>query len=237
MKKRIIAVAITVIMICSGLSSMSQTADNTLTANDKKQGWKLLFDGAGTKGWRPYNNAASDGWLVKNGELVNKKDDVKNRTDLITADQYDDFEFSIDWKLEKGANSGIVYRCLETKGASYETGPEYQLIDDNGYYHALEDWQKSGSNYAMHPPKKLVAKPVGEWNTTRIVVKGAHVQHWLNNELVVEYDFWTPEWVELKTKGKWKDTKDYGLAKKGYIALQDHGGGISFKNIKIRKPE
>jgi hypothetical protein len=213
----------------------AQTKDNTLTTNEKNQGWKLLFNGVDTKGWRPYKNAPSDGWEVINGELVNKKAGVKNRADLITIDKYDDFEFSVDWKVEKGANSGIVYRCVEGKGPSYESGPEYQLIDDNGYEHKLEDWQKSGSNYAMHPPSKLTTKPVGEYNTTRIVVKGAHVEHWLNNEKVVEYDFWTPEWQELKTKGKWKDAKDYGLAKTGYIALQDHGGGISFKNIKIRK--
>ena len=109
------------------------------------------------------------------------------------------------------------------------------LIDDLGYPHKLNETQYSGSNYDMHPPGKHTAKPAGEWNTTKIVVKGAHVEHWLNGEKVVDYEFWTPEWQALKEKSKWKDAKDYGMAKQGHLALQDHGGGVWFKNLKVRK--
>lgn len=212
-----------------------QDNSNTLTEEEKKAGWILLFNGHNTQGWRAYNNKPYDSWEVINGQLHCKEKEVKQRADLITTDQYDNFELSIDWKVGKGANSGIIYRAQETSGPSHETGPEYQLIDDEGYPQKLEAWQHSGADYAMYPPNQVAAKPAGEYNHTLVRVKGAHVEHWLNGKKVVEYEFWTPGWQELKEKGKWKDAKAYGLAKKGYIALQDHGGGIWFRNIKLRK--
>lgn len=213
----------------------AQEKDNTLTDAEKKSGWQLLFDGKTTKGWRMYQNVPADGWAVVNGELISKKDGVTKRADLITAEQYDNFELAFDWKVDKGANSGVIYRALESDRPSFESGPEYQLIDDNGYPEKLEDWQKSGADYAMHPPSTLAARPAGEYNRTKIVVNGSHVEHWLNGVKVVDFELWTPEWQQLKEKGKWKDARNYAMAKKGYIALQDHGGGVRFKNIKLRK--
>jgi len=210
-------------------------ADNTLTESEKKGGWKLLFDGKTINGWRTFKNNEQDSWEVINGQMHTKKEGSSKHVDLITKDQYKDFELTVDWKVEKGANSGIIYHTLETHDASYETGPEYQLIDDNGYEDKLENWQKSGADYAMHPPSSLAAKPAGEYNRTRIVVKGDHVEHWLNGVKVADFHAWTPEWQKLKKEGKWKDYPDYGTSKTGYIALQDHGGGVWFKNVKIRK--
>ena len=230
-------VAVVVIIITSLVISSfewKQEKDNVLSDAEKKAGWKLLFDGNTTKGWRMYQDKPSDGWEVVQGELISKKEGVTKRADLITADQYDNFELVLDWKVEKGANSGVIYRALENDKPSFESGPEYQLIDDNGYVDKLEDWQKSGADYAMHAPSTLAAKPVGEYNRTKIVVNKGHVEHWLNGVKVVEFELWTPEWQQLKAQGKWKDAKDYGMAKKGYIAFQDHGGGVKFKNIKIR---
>jgi len=114
------------------------------------------------------------------------------------------------------------------------TGPEYQLLDDIGYptSHAKN---LTASNYDMHAPKNAQVKTLDQWNVSKIVVKGAHVEHWLNDRKVVEYDMWTPEWLELKKNSKWKDAEGYGKFKEGYIALQDHGGSTSFRNIKIRK--
>ena len=220
-----------------GALDPGQGKDNTLSAEEKKAGWILLFNGQNTDGWRGYNNKTFDSWEIINGQLFCKANEkeVKQRADLMTLDQYENFELSIDWKVDKGANSGIIYRVVETSGPSYMTGPEYQLIDDEGYPQKLEAWQKSGSDYAMYPPNELAAKPAGEYNHTVIIVKGAHVEHWLNGKKVVAYEFWTPEWKDLREKGKWKDARDYGMAKKGYICLQDHGGGIWFKNIKLRK--
>lgn len=236
-KAKIIIACCMLSFICIGLAAFApyQTKDNVLTPAEKKAGWVLLFDGKTTHGWRPYRNQASEGWEVVNGQLHCKEGNVAHRADLITTDQYDNFELVFDWKINKGFNSGVIYRSAEGKGASYETGPEYQLIDDEGYPDKLEDWQKSGSDYAMHPPSSLAAKPAGEYNQTKIVVNGAHVEHWLNGKKVVDFELWTPEWNELKAKSKWKDAEQYGMIKKGHIALQDHGGGIWFKNIKLRK--
>jgi hypothetical protein len=122
----------------------------------------------------------------------------------------------------------------EENGASYESGPEYQLIDDLGYPSKLSDKQLSGSNYDMQAPSAKVAKPAGEFNHTKIVINKGHVEHWLNGTKVVEYELWSSAWENQKANSKWKDVKPYGMSKKGYIALQDHGGGIAFKNIKIK---
>lgn len=211
-----------------------QSGDNTLSDQEKKEGWKLLFDGKSTKGWRTYNNKPAAGWQVKNGEIHCRPGKIKSRADLITVDQYGDFELAVDWKIDKSYNSGIMYRVVETDRPAYETGPEYQLIDDAGYPDKLDDNQKSGADYAMHPPAKFAAKPAGEYNHTVIRVKGAHVEHWLNGEKVVDFELWTPEWDKLKAASKWKDAAGYGMAKSGYVALQDHNGGVWFKNVKIR---
>src|SRR6516165_9834375 len=182
--------------------------DNKLTDAEKKSGWTLLFDGKTTNGWRTYQNLPDDSWEVVNGELHCKKDGVQHRADLLTKDQYSSFELQVDWKVDKAANSGLLYHVLETKKSSYETGPEYQLIDDLGYGEKLEDWQKSGADYAMHPPLKIASNPAGQYNHTRLVVNGAHVEHWLNGVKVADFTAWTPDWEKLKSTGKWKDYPD-----------------------------
>lgn len=226
--------ALAVVITLTSMTIFMQEKNNTLSNKEKKEGWQLLFDGKTTNSWKPYKNAASDGWEVVNGELHCKENGVQHRADLVTAAQYKDFEFAFDWKVARGANSGVMYHVSEDHDAAYQTGPEYQLIDDIGYPGTLEDWQKSGSDYAMHPPSRIMAKPAGEYNHSRIIVKGAEVEHWLNGEKVVDFDLWTPEWEALKAKSKWKDAAGYGKNPTGHIALQDHGGGIWFRNIKIK---
>ena len=218
--------------------SKAQAKDNTLTETEKKAGWKLLWDGTGINLydlWRPYKHAESDGWEVAHGEIYCKEKDVQHRADLITKDQYADFEFAFDWKVIKGANSGLIYRANEEHGASHESASEYQLIDDLGYPGKLEAWQHSGADYDMHPPSKIASKPAGEYNHSVIKAKGKHVEHWLNGVKVAAYEIGTPEWFALKEKSKWKDIKGWGENTTGHICLQDHGGGIWFKNLKIRK--
>jgi len=213
---------------------MPKQKDNTLSEKEKKDGWVLLFDGESTKGWRNYKNREADGWAVANGEVYCKETGVTKRADLITVDQYENYELQIDWKISPKHNSGIIYMVTEDNGASYESGPEYQLIDDIGYPDKLSDKQLSGANYDMQAPSAKVSKPAGEFNHTKIVINKGHVEHWLNGTKVVDYQLWTSEWEQQKANSKWKDVKTYGMSKKGYIALQDHGGGVAFKNIKIK---
>ena len=132
-------------------------------------------------------------------------------------------------------NSGVMYHVTEENGATYESGPEYSMIDDENYPSKLADVQKSGANYDVHAPSELVSRPMGQYNTSKIIVRGNHVEHWLNGKKVVEFEKNSPEWIEAKNKSKWKDVKTYAASSTGHIALQDHGGGVWFKNIKIRE--
>ena len=232
MKK--IVFVISAVIVTMSFTSNNMQKENTLTEKEKKEGWILLFDGSTMNGWRSYKNKESEGWDVKNGELYCKAEGVTKRADLITNNAYENYELQIDWKIAPKKNSGIIYMVTEENGASYESGPEYQLIDDLGYPAKLNDKQLSGSNYDVHAPSAKTAKPAGEFNHTRIVINKGHVEHWLNGTKVVDYQLWTPEWEQLKANSKWKDVKPYGMSKSGHIALQDHGGGIAFKNIKLK---
>jgi len=201
--------------------------------------WKDVFDGKTLAGWHGFNKTgAVTNWKVEDGALVclgAAKD--AHGGDLVSDSSYANFELTWDWKVDKGSNSGVMYHVVEDAKykAPYETGPEYQIIDDIGFPDKLEDWQKSGADYAMtvaNDKKKL--KPVGEWNSSKIVFNNGHVEHWLNGEKIVEFEAWTDEWNKKRTEGKWKDYPDYGKAKTGKLALQDHGNKAYYKNIRIR---
>ena len=209
---------------------------NTLTETEKKDGWRLLFNGKNLNGWKTFQGKEITGWKIIDGILNNSGIGSDHGGDIVTHEKFQNFELSLEWKIAPQSNSGIFYHVNEKIGkAIYETGPEYQLIDDKGWPEKLEDWQLSGANYAMHPPKNARVKAIDDWNTTRIVVNNPHVEHWLNGKKVVEYDLWSDEWKALKTAGKWADAPHYGEAKKGHIGLQDHGGLTMFRNIKIRE--
>ena len=219
-------------------------APNTLSSAETSAGWRLLFDGATSSGWHLYGeselgrqSAKRDGrlvgWEIADGALVALAQDGGH--DIVTDDEFENFELVIDWKLSPRANSGIFFNVVEQGNkAIYATGPEYQIIDDDGWPSRLEDWQRTGANYAMHPPLTRAARPVGEWNLTRIVVDRGHVQHWLNGAKTADYVMWTDEWTKLVSAGKWKDYPGYGRARKGRIGLQDHGNKVWFRNIKVR---
>jgi len=225
----------------TGAKSDCESA-NKLTAKEKADGWKLLFDGKTLQGWHGYNRQSTKSWMVENctlksvGTEGNYGSDL--RADLVTDQEYENFEVSIDWKTSKGGNSGIIYGAVEDPKykAAWMTGPEYQFIDDVGFPQKLEDWQMAGANYAMHlPNNQKQLKPVGEWNNTRIVVNGKHVEHWLNGKKILEFERWTDEWNKLRDSGKWKEAPDYGKFKKGHIVLQDHGSVFWFRNVKIKE--
>ncbi len=238
MKKIFLLLLISSPLILIDCSSSKKNIDNNLSKEEQKQSWKLLFNGKTMEGWRTYQNKAADSWSVNDGVLYCKGSETNKsdkRSDLITEDQFENFDLDIDWKISSQGNSGIMYMVTEEFPAAYLSGPEYQLIDDNNFPEKLEDWQKTGANYAMDPAPEAVTKQVGEWNHTEIIVNKGHVQHWLNGKKIVEYDLWTDEWKKKKMAGKWKDAPGYGLSKKGHIALQDHGSEAWFKNIKIKE--
>lgn len=198
-----------------------------------------LFDGKTLTGWHGFNKTgAVTNWVVEDGALVclgAAKD--AHGGDLVTDGSYANFELSWDWKVNKGSNSGVLYHVVEDAKyqAPYETGPEYQVIDDIGFPQKLEDWQQAGADYAIAAPNaKKKLKAVGEWNNSKIIYNRGHVEHWLNNEKIVEFDRSSEMWKKEKTTGKWKDYADYAKASSGKIALQDHGDKAYFKNIKIK---
>jgi hypothetical protein len=208
---------------------------NTLSEKEKKEGWQLLFNGKDLNGWRTFQGKEISGWKVIDGVLNNSGVGSDHGGDIITKAKFQNFELSLEWKIAPQSNSGIFYHVNEKIGtAIYESGPEYQLIDDKGWPDRLRDDQHSGANYGMHAPKNAVVKDSNEWNQTRIVVDGTHVQHYLNGVKVVDYQLWDNDWLLLKEKGKWKDYPYYGMARKGPIGLQDHGGLAQFRNIKIK---
>jgi hypothetical protein len=200
------------------------------------ENWEVLFDGKSIDKWEKFDGGEVTGWKIADGILNNSGVGSDHGGDIITKKEYENFELYVEWKIAPESNSGIFYHVQ--KGITkkiYESGPEYQLLDDKGWPTKLADSQYTGSNYSMEAPVGAEVAPVGEWNTTRIVVKNPHVEHWLNGKKVVEYELWSDKWNAQKAAGKWKDAEHYGVAKKGHIGLQDHGGLTQFRVIKIRE--
>jgi hypothetical protein len=211
---------------------------NTLTDAEKKNGWKLLFDGSNTEGWRGYNmDLFPDCWKIEEGCLTMTTEGGAESQDIITDKSYRNFAFSVEFKLSTGANSGIIYQIAEDPKYKfpYETGPEVQIIDDAGYPGKLEDWQTCGANYAMYPASKKNAKPVGEWNHILLVVSGNKVTQVMNGEVIVEFEKHSEEWTKLRNSGKWSQFPDYGKYDEGHISLQNHGSKVWFRNVKLKE--
>ena len=216
----------------------STTSANQLTEQQKTDGWKLLFDGTSMKGWRTFKNTENDSWEVLDGMLHCKafSDTAENkRADLITTDQYQSFELAFDWKISFQGNSGVMFHVTEEYDVPYGSGPEYQIIDDVGYPGELKPENKTGGNYDMHiPAENKKMNPAREWNSSKIVVNGNHVEQWLNGSKVLAYDLGSADWKKRVSASKWKDFPGYGLAKTGHIDLQDHGNEVWFRNIFIK---
>lgn len=224
-------------------------APNTLTPQEKSAGWHLLFDGKDASNWHSTKSTSfpATGWEVQDGVLSVTEhggEEGGNAGDIITTRKYADFELSVDFRVTPGANSGIKYFVNPDMTPGHEghgsnIGFEYQVLDD-----ALHPDAKKGRNgdrtvaslYDMIPAAaNKPIKPVGEWNTARIVVRGTHGEHWLNNVKVVEYDRNTPAFRQAIAESKFHVYPHFGEANNGYILLQDHGFPVSFRNIKIRE--
>jgi hypothetical protein len=204
---------------------------NFLTPGEEQAGWRLLFDGQTTKGWHGYKqDKFPAGWQVSGGCLVR----VGPGGDIITDEEFGDFELSLEWRISPGGNSGIMYRVAEDHDWPWQTGPEYQLLDNTEHADGQEPKTSAASCYALYAPRRAATVPVGLFNTTRIVVRGGHVEHWLNDVKVVEYELGSPAWEQLIKDSKFGTMPDFGRQAKGKLNLQDHGDKVWYRNIKIR---
>lgn len=213
---------------------------NTLSRKEMKNNWQLLFDGQNFTGWHGYNvKGIPDCWTIEDQCLTMTTVGGAESKDIITDKVYKNFAFSVEFKLSKGANSGIIFQVKEDTlyKFPYETGPEFQIIDHDNWPTKLEDWQICGANYAMYPPVKKPFKLFGNWNRLLLVVNGNHVTQILNDEVVVEYDKYSDDWKQKRNSGKWSDYPDYGKFDEGHISLQNHGTKVWFRNVKIKELE
>ena len=210
----------------------AQGTMNTLTAAEKAAGWRLLFDGTTTAGWRGYKQSAvPTGWSVVDGTLTK----TGPAGDIITREKYRDFELEVDWKISTGGNSGIFYRGTEEYDHIYWSAPEFQLLDDAHAPDGKSRLTSAGADYALFPSPAGIVKPAGEWYHTRIVVRGRHVEHWLNGKKLLSYELESPDWDRRVKGSKLAAWPNYGKASDGYIGIQgDHPGTLTLRNIKIR---
>lgn len=238
MKQNLIPSLLLITSVLISCSSSKNTPDNTLSKKEKDQGYQLLFDGKSMDEWRTYQNKPAGSWSVDSGALHCWGNDANHggvTADLVTKKQFENFDLSLDWKISPKGNSGILYMVTEDSPYSFQSGPEYQIIDDKNYPEKLEDWQHTAANYDMNPAPDAISNPAGQWNHARIVVNGNQVEHWLNGKKVISYQLYSDDWQKRKMASKWKDDAGYAKSKTGHIAFQNHGDQVWFKNIKIKE--
>jgi hypothetical protein len=206
-------------------------APNTLTAAEKADGWKLLFDGKTTNGWRSFKQPkiTGPGWKVEDGIL--SPVDAKASKDIVTKDKYENFELTFEWRISKLGNSGVMFHVLDVGDETYESGPEYQILDNA---HGEPPPEQAGALFALYAPNMDMTRPVGQFNQAKIVVDHGKVQHWLNGMEVAEYDINSPDFKAKVAASKFKRWPQFATGATGYIALQDHGDDVAFRDIKIR---
>ena len=217
------------VAIASLMVQAAEPAPNTLTEEEKAAGWKLLFDGKTTEGWRNYKKTGiGEGWKVVDGALVREG---RGAGDIITEGRYGAFELSLEYNISKEGNSGLMFHVTEESGAPWHTGPEIQIQDNKDGH----DPQKSGWLYQLYKAEEDAAKPAFEWNQLKILITPEKCATWMNGKLYYEYVKGSDDWNERVAKSKFAKMPQFGKATSGHICLQDHGNLVSFRNIKIRE--
>lgn len=231
---RIAALALSVTLAaCAGPDAGSDSADSVPEAAMSADGWITLFDGTSLDHWKGFQrDDVPGGWTIEDG-LLAFTPGVEGG-DIVTRDQYGDFELALEWRVSPGGNSGVLYRVSEAADRIWEEAPEMQILDDDAHVDGGTPTTSAGANYALHAPSADVVKPAGEWNSVRIVARGDNIEHWLNGEKVVEYQIGSPEWERLVADSKFSEWPDYGRHARGHIGLQDHGDRVWYRNIRVR---
>ena len=195
-------------------------------------GWRHLTADGALAAWRGYkSDRVPSGWSVRNGTLVK----TGTPDDIITRDQFGDFELTFDWRLARGGNAGVFYRGTEEYDRIYWSAPEYQLLDEATHRDGSR-LTAAAAAYALYPSPAGVARPGGEWNSARIVVRGARVEHWLNGRKVVEYELGSPDWESRVKASKFNEYPGYGRARRGHIGIQgDHEGTLEIRDMRVRE--
>lgn len=213
-------------------SAESEAGDPVVQESD---GWRSLFDGETLAGWRGYGmEGVPAGWSVSDGMIHFALPEEGERADLVTEEQFENFELSFEWAVTAGGNSGVFFHVSEDHNRAYETGAEYQLLDNAGHRDGEKPITSAGSNYALQAPSADVTVPLGEFNESRLLVDGNRVEHWMNGEKLLEYTLWDDEWKASVAASKFASMPDYGLNETGHIVLQDHGDELWFRDIRIR---
>jgi hypothetical protein len=230
---RTVVIVMAVAMVVMGVAMMAGSGSARAGEPPGATGWRVLFDGGSTDAWRGWiSGVLPAGWKVVDGELT-KQDQTE---DLVTREQFGNFELEFDWKIGRGGNSGLFYRGTREYEHIYWSAPEYQLLDDANAPDGRSRLTAAASDYGLYPAPAGVVKPFGEWNTSRILVNGSHVEHWLNGVQVVTYEVGSADWKARVAASKFAAYPRYGLAKRGFIGIQgDHPGTLALRHIRIRE--
>lgn len=232
------------LLSCHSAKHATTDSVNTLSKNEAKEGWKILFDGKTTNGWHSYGRpTVGQAWQVVDGALYfdttqRQGRRILGRGDLMTNDEYENFHLKLEWKVPPGANSGIIFLVKEDTAqykATYFTGPEMQVIDNDGHPDAKINKHRAADLYDLIASSKEVAKPLGEWNLAEIKLLNGKLELFLNGVNVVSTTMWDDAWNKLVAGSKFKSMPGFAKFRKGKIALQDHGNAVWFRNIKIKE--
>lgn len=228
----------------TGTGSESANAEevmNALTAAEQEEGWILMFDGETTNGWRGYNKTAfpDSGWVIEDGTLKCLDREMGGGGgDIIYETRYKDFHMKLEWKIDTVGNSGIFYLGQELEDRPiWHTAPEMQVLDNEGHPDAERGEngnRKASSLYDLIPAVPQNANPAREWNSVEVKVYQGTVEHYMNGEIVVDYQLDTPEWEEMISQSKFSELPAFGKYQEGYIGLQDHGNNAWYRNMKIK---
>lgn len=232
-----------ILAACSSPKTEETESTETMVMDSPAEEWTPLFDGLTFNGWSKYGGGeVGKAWKVENGEIyldaVNKDGwQTGDGGDIVTNEEFENFHFKYEWKIAPNGNSGVIFLVHESPEYQYpwHTGPEMQVLDNNGHPDAKIISHRAGDLYDLIVSSEETVKPAGEWNQAEIIVNQGKLELVLNGVTIVTTSMWTPEWEALIAKSKFKDMPGFGKYKKGKIALQDHGDLVHFRNLQIKK--